>query len=264
MIQEHKIKVDRHRDRCPFCLDEITAGDVWICPPCEAPHHAACRDEHGGCASCGDGTRPRTRPLVDAKAAEDVEDPELASRRTELERQGFEVSSRPNGDLIAIRRPFLGFKLAYTVFVRRVGYLDKDTCLFDEAKLKEEAASAQGSGLGMRLVAHIVMVVYLADSVEPAALKKIGAKPDSHAIFGQKLYLSAVLDRSTGMGHYFRSTPFVGAAIFPRLRRMFERLLDPSAPVPQMPDGTTLMILAMILVPVALAILGGLIVFVLL
>lgn len=37
---------------CPFCKDEVTSGHVWVCPDCQAPHHAACHAEHGKCASC--------------------------------------------------------------------------------------------------------------------------------------------------------------------------------------------------------------------
>jgi len=55
--------------RCPFCHEDLERGSGLVCAGCRAHHHAACREEHGACASCGAtellglGGRARTHPL---------------------------------------------------------------------------------------------------------------------------------------------------------------------------------------------------------
>jgi hypothetical protein len=46
------------RPRCPFCREDVVAGDgAWGCPACLAWHHDACRTEGAGrCAACGHAT----------------------------------------------------------------------------------------------------------------------------------------------------------------------------------------------------------------
>lgn len=47
-------------ERCPWCHDALRDGDSqWACARCGTRHHAACRDEAGGCTVLGCGRRDR-------------------------------------------------------------------------------------------------------------------------------------------------------------------------------------------------------------
>lgn len=48
------------RPRCPFCRDDVEPGTGTGCSLCMAWSHAACREEHGGCAACGAIGKPQT------------------------------------------------------------------------------------------------------------------------------------------------------------------------------------------------------------
>lgn len=51
-MSDVRVQLERSRPTCPFCRAAVEGGEVWLCPACYAPHHAACQLEHPGCAAC--------------------------------------------------------------------------------------------------------------------------------------------------------------------------------------------------------------------
>ena len=247
MGDAQQISVQRKRGRCPYCHEEILAGAVWICPGCDATQHSECKDEHQGCAACE--WRPTGTSQTGLKAGESLP-PELASRKAELERQGFTILAEGPVLVTAGRGRWYWdcamTKLVYTVFVRRVPVLDETTYFADRVKLEEEAASLDASALPRGFQkGNAVIVLYVADRVDPEVLERIEHKPERGFA---KFHFPVVLDLSTGRGTYLESTPHWGSLYYPKFRHLAERLLHPEAPPTKEPlsgMGVALAILLM-------------------
>ncbi len=62
------LPIDAKHPRCPYCHDPVRPGAVEAkrsCSACMAWHHAACWEDHGGCAACEaveDGALPQAEP----------------------------------------------------------------------------------------------------------------------------------------------------------------------------------------------------------
>lgn len=57
-LRQVKVRVSqRHKrvkaTRCPYCRDDLAAGDATPCPECATPHHEECLAIHGECALLG-------------------------------------------------------------------------------------------------------------------------------------------------------------------------------------------------------------------
>jgi|GEM_PF-1046149 len=248
MSEQQQISVQRKRGRCPYCHEEILAGAVWICPGCEATQHSECKDEHQGCAACE--WKPASTDQASHKAEGRALPPELASRKAELQRQGFAILAEgPERVTAGLGRWYWDCgmtKLVYTVFVRRVPVLDETTYFADRVKLEEEAASLDTSALPRGFQkGNAVVVLYLADRVDPEVIERIEHKPERGFA---KFHFPVALDLSTGHGAYLQSTPMWGALYYAKFRHLAERLLRPEAPPTKEPLSRAGVAMAILLV----------------
>jgi hypothetical protein len=220
-VSDTRVRVDRRPDPvCPYCKAAVVAGHVWLCPDCGAAHHAACRDEHGACASC------LVARTVEAPAEKDAPEDErlaLAPRRRELERLGFTIVEETGDTLVAEHPRFrlwpLALAIKHRVLVRRVrGRLD-------EAGFAREMARAQEAFSLREAVVRVVVV--LADEVDPAVRGVVEDGVTIPGLMRLGVPFPAVLEGATGTGSYFRRTRFVGAAAYPAKRHLARRLLFP-------------------------------------
>lgn len=227
-MSDVRVQVDRARPTCPFCRDEVAGGLVWMCPGCDASHHAACHEEHGACASCA-LTEPREGVSAATKGEAPADDPGgLAPRRRELERLGFRIVRDTADELVALHAnwrhdPALAYpaalRLPHAVFVRRVDHLTLARVKADLAALREDP-----------LAARYTVPVYLADHVEPDARAFVESGQEASRHGGEVRFFPVIHDGRTGTGTYFARTlplAFVGFVVFPGLRFLARRLLFP-------------------------------------
>ncbi|MDC3378660.1 hypothetical protein OAX78_00065 [Planctomycetota bacterium] len=67
MSEAVRSKVQLHRDRCPFCHEEVgPADDKLACDGCMAWHHFECWNTHGSCSACGRDRTARTDAVAPA------------------------------------------------------------------------------------------------------------------------------------------------------------------------------------------------------
>lgn len=225
-MSDVRVHVDRARPTCPFCKDEVAGGHVWVCPGCEASHHAACHDEHGACASCALAETREAASLATKGDAPASDDPsgELASRRRELERLGFKIVRESPDELVAMhahwRHDVMAMPLPHSVFVRRVAHLTLRHLREDLEALVEDP-----------LASGCTVPVYLAGRVDPDArafVEQGRAVTRIHVATPKPRLFPVILDGATGSGTFFTRFRLVGAALFPGLRLLARRLLFPT------------------------------------
>jgi hypothetical protein len=151
----------------------------------------------------------------------------LAQRRAELERLGFQIVEETQETLVATTRRFhfdcMFTSVSYVVFVRHVPELTAELIEQDRLELQQRASSLDPSRLPRGFQkGTAVLTAYLADRVTPEARALCETKPKVRFAY---FYLPAVLDRSTGLAHYLRTTPIWGALFFSKFRFLHESLL---------------------------------------
>jgi hypothetical protein len=97
-------------NRCPYCHDHVEAEESLVCQGCLARHHSGCWEEHGTCASCGEGVAlgPREASRVSRPGRHPLEHTPtpLAGSRISVERleDGIRISY-PGQRRLAANRP---------------------------------------------------------------------------------------------------------------------------------------------------------------
>lgn len=121
--QAQSLKQKIHLNRCPYCHDSVEVEESAVCQGCLARHHSECWEEHGVCASCGEGAA--LAPREASRAAASRPDPlvvapaPLTGSRIQVEREEGKLRlSFPGVRNLTGNRPrgaamFLGFVLAF-------------------------------------------------------------------------------------------------------------------------------------------------------
>lgn len=185
------------RPVCPFCKEEVAGGLIWVCPGCEASHHAECQTEHGACASCALAPAGRVDPKASAG-----HDEALAARRAELERLGFEVYARASGELHATHhgwsQPGESSWLAVPVTVR----------VLPVERLTVQRLAADRAALGWRGASDHVIVVSAA--VPPARARgdpRAAGRPQDRRVLRDRAHALRRLRAAADRGLTLRGAP---------------------------------------------------------
>jgi hypothetical protein len=157
--------------------------------------------------------------------------PELEQRRAELERMGFKIVYEDSQSVIGTRAKWhwdcFFVKLTTVAWVKRVPEVSAQTMEADKQWLKANAARLDPSALPIGFQkGRCAAIVYLADRAWDDAKARAGATPAME--FGA-IFLTAIRE-STGEVHAFTGTPLWGAALYPKIKFVVRRLLDPMSP----------------------------------
>lgn len=137
MSEAPRIQVERSRPTCPFCKGDVGGGHVWVCPACEAAHHADCHAEHRACATCGPSASEAAGPPP-------TSDQRLADLRTAAERLGFVVVREAADQVLALHpayhlvHPLRSEALAHLVQIVVVDQLTRGQVEADVRRLASE------------------------------------------------------------------------------------------------------------------------------
>lgn len=158
-------------------------------------------------------------------------DLELASRRTELERQGYRVIEEEPQLLTAVRSRWYWdcavTKLTLLVRVRRVQWVTAQLMHADRKWLNQHAGELDPSALPRGFQkGRAVVVIYLADDADEDA-RQLAAKPPSMEF--ASFQMAAILEGS-GRQTWYSSTRIWGAVYYPKFRHAIQRMIDPAAP----------------------------------
>lgn len=170
MSEGARIQVGRSRPSCPFCKGEVAGGHVWVCPACEAPHHADCHAEHRACATCG--------PAPEALRVEVERGDRLARYRASAEKAGFVVLRRAEDLFFALHPAYPVFRepsLAHALQVVSVASLTLGQLEADMRQLAREP-----------LARCLATVLYVVDELDAEVERFVRAGAgadlgDSHA-----------------------------------------------------------------------------------
>jgi hypothetical protein len=183
----------------------------------------------------------------------------LATKRAELERLGFQIVEETPETLVATTKRFhldcMFTAVSYVVFVRHVPELTPERIEQDRLELQQRASSIDPSRLPRGLQkGTAVLTAYLADRVTPEARELCERRP---AVRFAYFYIPAVLDRSTGLAHYLRTTPLWGGIYFSKFRFLLANLLESSTPATTWPVSVagallTLFVVLVVVLNVAL------------
>lgn len=158
MSEAPLIRVGRAGERswCPFCKDEVTSGPVWVCTGCDAPHHVACHDEHGGCSTCG----VKRAPASAAREAEPA--PAISRLRDALRALGFTITFEHPSEVRArsASSELFGGRPCGVILVATPGRLTRAKVDADHVRLTQGPSYAEET-----------LFLHLADSVDANALE---------------------------------------------------------------------------------------------
>ena len=155
----------------------------------------------------------------------------IEAQRKELEGLGFRIVEETPDSVVGVVKRFhwecVFTAVTYVVFVRQVAELTAALIESDRAELQSRATRLDASALPRGLQkGTAVITAYLADHVTAEARALCETKPKMRFAF---FYVPAVLDRSSGVSHFLRSTPAWGALYFSKFRFVIERVLRPGA-----------------------------------
>ncbi len=146
-----------------------------------------------------------------------------------LQSIGFHIVETTPHSLVGVQKRFHWdvalTKLTYVVFVREVEEVTAAMIAADRAALSQRASELDPSILPRGLQkGTAVITAYLAGRVTPDAQALCERSPEIRFAF---FYLPAVLDRSTNVATYLRSTPMWGGLYFSKLRWLADFALHP-------------------------------------
>lgn len=160
MSEPIRIQIDRGKAVCPYCKGDL-AGHVWLCPGCDATHHADCIKEHGRCATCGHATERAGRA-----------DDRLLKVRSALTKLGFAIVREGAEEVVAFNAAWntgLFARVPFAVHVLRVASLPRARVEADLARLRVDPLAATDT-----------LVLYVADVIERDAGACITSGDSAH------------------------------------------------------------------------------------
>lgn len=157
--------------------------------------------------------------------------PELQQRRAELERLGFSIVYQDDQSVIGTRAKWhwdcFFVKLTTVAWVKRVQEVSAQLMIQDRQWLQANASRLDPSKLPVGFQkGRAATIVYLADRAWDDAKQAVTTSPpiELGAIFLPAIRLG------TNESFTFTGTPLWGAALYPKIKFIVRRLLDPQHP----------------------------------
>jgi hypothetical protein len=148
----------------------------------------------------------------------------LSDAQTELERQGYTVTTESDGSIVGMRSDWrwsVMSRIDVTVFLKELPVLTMDQIALDLQALPDRLDDHSIGGCPPEACGgSLVVLVYLASSIEPGAADKILGTPGAQ--WSHVTFLAA--QDGEGVSHYVESTPVWGRAFYEELRYVAGRL----------------------------------------